>query len=53
MFENYTEIIANNPQPILIWSHGFFFALALKRGRIEQILDKALPFTEAGEDTNE
>lgn len=43
MFENYTELILNNPQPILIWSHGFFFALALKRGRIEKILDWFMP----------
>jgi hypothetical protein len=37
--EHVTDFIASNPKDILIWSHGFFVALALRRGRIKMILD--------------
>lgn len=35
--------IANHPQEILLWSHGFFVALALRRGRIEKIMSWMIP----------
>lgn len=34
--------IENTP-PEVAWALGFFMALSLKRGRIEQILNKFLP----------
>jgi hypothetical protein len=30
-------------EELLLWSHGFFVALALRRGRIRQLLDRATP----------
>jgi hypothetical protein len=38
-----TNVAMNNPVEILLWTHGFFVALALRRGRIKTILDKTLP----------
>jgi len=35
-------------EELLLWSHGFFVALALRRGRIRQLLDRATP-TESDE----
>jgi hypothetical protein len=35
-------------EELLLWSHGFFVALALRRGRIRQLLDRATP-TDSGE----
>ncbi|QIR31078.1 hypothetical protein HrrHc2_190 [Halorubrum virus Hardycor2] len=34
--------LANTP-PLVAWALGFFMALALKRGRVQQILDQFLP----------
>ncbi|UBF19109.1 hypothetical protein HRTV-14_gp36 [Halorubrum phage HRTV-14] len=34
--------LANTP-PLVAWALGFFMALALKRGRIEAIIDQLLP----------
>lgn len=31
---------------------GFFIALALRRGRIEQIIDRALPMAQVGDDSD-
>jgi hypothetical protein len=30
-------------EELLLWSHGFFVALALRRGRIKTLLDRAIP----------
>lgn len=30
-------------EELLLWSHGFFVALALRRGRIRQLLDRFTP----------
>lgn len=38
-----TQLVAQHPQQILLWTNGFFCALALKRGRIEALFDKVLP----------
>jgi hypothetical protein len=32
-----------HPEYLAAWSHGFLAALALRRGRIEAILDKLIP----------
>jgi hypothetical protein len=29
--------------PIIAWALGFFMALALKRGRVEKIIDRFVP----------
>ncbi|QIR31203.1 hypothetical protein M1M18_gp097 [Halorubrum virus Serpecor1] len=34
--------LASTP-PLVAWMLGFFMALALKRGRVQQILDQFLP----------
>ncbi|UBF19235.1 hypothetical protein HRTV-17_gp36 [Halorubrum phage HRTV-17] len=34
--------LANTP-PLVAWALGFFMALALKRGRIQNLLDRILP----------
>ena len=36
-------------EELLLWSHGFFVALALRRGRIRQLLDRATPTDSDGE----
>lgn len=38
-----SQTIAEHPQEILIWTNGFFCALALRRGRIEALFSKVLP----------
>jgi hypothetical protein len=35
-------------EELLLWSHGFFVALALRRGRIRQLLDRFSP-TDSGD----
>lgn len=37
------KLLASHPQELLLWTNGFFCALALRRARIEGILDKVLP----------
>jgi hypothetical protein len=37
------NVATNHPVKILLWTHGFFVALALRRGRVKAVLDKALP----------
>jgi len=32
-----------NPTDLLIWTHGFGWALALRRGRIRAVLDRLTP----------
>lgn len=43
LFENIIQTVAQHPQEILIWTNGFFCALALRRTRIEAAFDKVLP----------
>jgi hypothetical protein len=35
--------LAEHPQEVLIWTHGFFVALALRRGRIEGVISRVVP----------
>jgi len=37
------DLFLQNHEAFLLWSHGFFCALALKRGRIKTILDRFMP----------
>jgi hypothetical protein len=48
-----SEFVAQHPKEILIWSNGFFMALALRRGRIEALLDKAAPVPGGPGETDE
>jgi len=41
-----------NPTDLLIWTHGFGWALALRRGRIRAVLDRLTPGS-SGKDGDE
>lgn len=43
MIEQLPQFLAQHPQELLIWTNGFFCALALRRGRIEALFSKVLP----------
>lgn len=46
------DFVAQHPKEILIWSNGFFMALALRRRRIEVLLDQAVPISGDSEKTD-
>jgi len=48
-----TDFAANHPQELLIWTNGFFCALALRRGRVEALFNKVLPISETEEGAGE
>jgi len=52
MIDQIIDSVTNHPREILIWSHGFLAALALRRGRIETILDKVVPTPGGSGDKN-
>jgi len=43
MIDKIIEVAMSNPVILGAWTHGFLAALALRRGRIEMLLDKVLP----------
>jgi hypothetical protein len=43
MIDTITSVAMNHPDDILLWTHGFLAALALRRGRIEAIIGRILP----------
>jgi hypothetical protein len=43
MIEAVPTWAVEHSRELLLWSHGFFVALALRRGRIRQLLNRVTP----------
>jgi len=52
MIDQLIQLVTDHPEEIVIWTHGFGWALALRRGRIKTILDRVMPDDEDGSDSD-